>query len=181
LYNNSPNNEIVHQPQYNIDTPQAEPNWELLQQVVDYMEWRKRADVIQLMSQLSDEDIDACSLDFQRRFWDQMVIADHEEALNYRGKYMDKPFGWDILRKIALEDPKLIIGKAEWYPENTTYQKQLRYLIQELGKEKMEEMIRARHNGLFRRMIRKIFDMDDPSDDIAKRLTSTSTPHTIVS
>lgn len=160
---------------------QTEPDWDLLQEVVDYMEGRKGADVIQLMSQLSDVDIDACSLGFQRRFWEQMVIADHEEALNYRGKYMDKPFGWDILRKIALEDPKLIIERVEEYAENSTYQKLLRFLIQEMGKEKVEELIRARHNGLFRRMIRKIFDMDDPSADIAKQLTSNVAHSTIVS
>lgn len=169
------------QPKSDTEQQQSEPNWELLQQVVDYMEGRKRADVIQLMSQLSDVEIDACSLSFQREFWEQMVIADHEEALNYRGKYMDKPFGWDILRKIALEDPKHIIGEAEWYPESTTYQKLLRFLVQELGKEEVEELIRARHNGFFRRMMRKIFDMDDPSDDIAKQLTSAGTPHRIVS
>lgn len=171
----------MQQPQSHSSEVQPEPNWELLQQVVDYMEGRKRVDVIQLMSQLSDAEIDACSLSFQREFWEQMVVADYEEALNYRGKYIDQPFGWEVLRKIALEDPKLILERAEHYPENTTYQKLLHFLIQELGKEKVEELIRVRHNGFFRRMMRKIFDMDDPSNDIAKRLTSGGTPHRIVS
>ncbi len=142
---------------------EVEPNWELLQEVAGFMAGQQRADVIQLMSRLTDADINVCSLNFQQEFWEEMVIADHEEALNYRGKYMDKPFGIAILKKIALEDPAFMIGKSLSNPKNETYQKLYRFLIRELGREKIEELVKARNNVWYRRLFRKILGEDEPT------------------
>lgn len=144
---------------------QPELNWELLGEIVDFMQGRRGADVIQLMSRLTETDLDACSLDFQRRFWVQMVIADHEEALNYRGLYLNRPFAMDILKRIALEEPFMIIRKNLYDPENALYQKLRLFLTQELGKEKIDELVKARENTFFRRLFRKIFGEDEQEQD----------------
>lgn len=180
----------MEQPQYNLNEPepQPEPNWEVLQDMVTYMQEGRVpvfSDVIVLMSAIDQDTLDFCSLDFQRRFWERMVIADDEEALNYRWKYLDKPYARDILQKIAMKDPAFVIGKSLDRPEDTTLQRMRGFLSHELGREKIEEIIKERGNTFFRRLFRKIFGEDEKDDkkpaQKPETLTSDKAPSTIVS
>lgn len=166
---------------HNDKLNKPEPDWELLQEIVDFMEGRRRADVIQLMSHLTNTELDMCSVSFQRTFWEQMVVADYEETLNYRGKYMNKPFGMDILKKIALKDPKFMLIRIQEYPEDQNLQRMNRFLIQELGKEKVEELMKVRESRLLRWLFRHLFGETETESKPNTDLTSASPHSTIVS
>ena len=145
-----------------------EANWDLIQEVVDFMEGRKRADIIQLMSQLTEVDLNTCSPKFQREFWEEMTSINEEEALNYRGKYMNKGFGPTILKKIALKNPKLLIERNLDQPEEPTYQDLCRLLSKKIGKKQVDDIrkaiLTAKHNVWYRRLYRKIFGVKEKQE-----------------
>ena len=134
-----------------------EPDWELLQEIVDFMDNGKRADVIQLMSLLTQTEIDYCSRHFLQEFWEAMAVADPEEALNYRRKYIDQPYGWKVLQKIALEDPQEVVNRFHSDPEDPTIRRLYGLVKRNSNPERMREMINARPGRLTRWLCKKLF------------------------
>jgi len=148
-------------PSTQVETPENEPNWELLEEMVDYLNNGRGklfgSDHILLMAYLDKQTLDHCSHSFQRRFWERMVAIDPEEAINYYWKYVHLPFGRDLLKKAALADPGYAIERIDHDPEDLDLQRLYRFLLRELGHERIMEIRMSRESKILRWLTKWLF------------------------
>lgn len=158
----------MHQETIQENEPQAEPSWDLLQEMVDQVNHGRGrmygSDVILLMNALDAETLDYCSNDFQQRFFERMVAMDPEETLVYWSLYSYRPYGPAILRKAALRDPEKALESVEMHADLPEFRALHSFLRKQLDDEKLKLIEKERRSGLFRWLYLKLLkgDKDTP-------------------
>ena len=163
----------MQQPEHQQTQPYYEPDPQIWNMAVDFMQrssWSPfRPNAMWLMENLSSGNGQAMlrGLDYnlQRQLFEKLAEDDPYETLNYSFLYKDKPFGMDILKKIALKNPDLIIEKIAGNPEDPLLQRLHRFLLRELGKERIKQLMKARESSLFRWFMDKILGTEEKTDE----------------
>jgi hypothetical protein len=101
-------------------------------------------DVPQILSRMDDATLQQLPVHEQKKLFQRMADLDAEEMLEHAGRYINKPYGDEILRKAITNDPekalRIVATGNHYYSEKIK-----NTLIQVKGEEYVEEnMARVR-------------------------------------
>jgi len=141
--------------------PEYEPDPHIWNMAVDFIRrssWSVfRPNAMWLMQNLGTDAgqamLKGLNYDLQRQLFEELAEDDSYETLNFSYLYKNKPFGMQILQKAALDCPDTAVEYIERYPDDPEYQKLHRFLIQRLGKEKMQRETERLRSSFMRRLV----------------------------
>lgn len=151
----------MRQSEYQQAQSEYQPDPQIWNTAVDFMRrssWSVfRPNAMSLMQDLASDAGQAMlkelNYDLQLQLFERLAEDDPYETLNFSYLYKDRPFGMQILQKAALAVPETAVEYIERYPDDPKYQKLHRFLIQRLGKERIEKEVSSLRNSFWRRLV----------------------------